>query len=75
MCCYRNPFRFCIEGSLFITAGKKTEINLKMIAELTGLCDVSEVNLKNTVETNIPETLKEHGYVCGILYYPQIERL
>jgi hypothetical protein len=31
-----------------------------MIAEFTGLCDADEVNLKNTVEKNIHEPLKEH---------------
>jgi hypothetical protein len=31
----------------------KTDINLIKIAELTGLCDADEVNLKNTVEKNI----------------------
>ncbi len=41
----------------------KTEIHLKKIAELSGLCDTNEVNLKNTVEKNILEPLKEHGYI------------
>ena len=41
----------------------RTEIHLSKIAGLTGLCDANEVNLKNTVEKNILEPLKEHGYI------------
>ena len=41
----------------------RTEIHLSKIAELTGLCDTNEVNLKNTIENNILEPLKEHGYI------------
>jgi hypothetical protein len=36
---------------------------LKKIAELNGLSDANEVNLKNAVENNILEPPKEHGYI------------
>jgi hypothetical protein len=41
----------------------KTEIHLSKIAELTGLCDANEINLKHTVESNILEPLKQYGYI------------
>jgi ribosomal protein S8 len=41
----------------------KTEIHLKKIAELTGLNDSNETNLRKTIEQNILMPLQEHGYI------------
>ena len=41
----------------------RTEVYLSRIAELAGLNDSNETNLKNTIEQNILMPLQEHGYI------------
>ena len=49
---------------LFIHHNKaETAVHLSRIAELVGLQDSNETNLRNTIEQNILEPLKEHGYI------------
>ena len=42
---------------------KTMEIYLYKIAEAAGLRDINKANLKQTIENNILEPLKEHGYI------------
>ena len=41
----------------------RTEVYLSRIAELAGLNDSNETNLKNTIEQNILMPLQVHGYI------------
>ena len=43
--------------------GPRTEVYFSRIAELTGLNDSNETNLRKTIEQNILRPLQEHGYI------------
>ena len=61
--CYQESAQILYRRRLIHHNRPKNEIHLIKIAELTGLWDADEVNLKNTVEKNILEPLTEHGYI------------